>query len=317
MALLDTVARRAALSGGRIVLPEGEDPRVVTAASRLAGQHRARVSLIGDPARITAAARAAQASLVGVSVLPVGDRGRIELTKALLLAARGDRLAPAEADRHAATAVMQAAMLVQSGQADAFVAGAIHTTGDVLRAALWLIGTAPGVHTVSSYFAMVKADAAGVERVLFFADCAVVPDPDPAQLADIAIATADNFRAVTGGEPHVALLSFSTKGSARHPHADKVNAATARARAPAAPTCTSTARCRPTPRWSRAWARRRPRARSWPATRTCSSSRTSTRRTSATSCCNASVVGRPTDRSCRASRVRPTTSRAAARPTVS
>ncbi len=231
MALLDTVARRAAVSGGRIVLPEGEDPRVVTAASRLAGQHRAMVSIIGDPARITAAARAVQASLVGVTVLAVTERGRIEQTKAMLLAARGERLAPAEADRHAATAVMQAAALVRAGQAEAFVAGATHTTGDVLRAALWLIGTAPGVNTVSSYFAMVKADAAGAERVLFFADCAVVPDPDPAQLADIAIATADNFRVVTGGEPHVALLSFSTKGSAKHPHADKVIEATARARA--------------------------------------------------------------------------------------
>lgn len=231
MSLLDTVARRAGLSGGRIVLPEGEDPRVVAAAARLVTQHRAKVSLIGDPARITAAARAAQANLMGVNVLPIGDRDRIESTKAALLAARGERLAPAEADRHAATAVMQAAALVRSGEADTFVAGATHTTGDVLRAALWLIGTAPGVQTVSSYFAMVKADASGNERVLFFADCAVVPDPDPAQLADIAIATADNFRGITGGEPHVALLSFSTKGSAKHPHVDKVIEATARARA--------------------------------------------------------------------------------------
>ncbi len=231
MSLLDTVARRAGLSGGRLVLPEGEDPRVVAAAARLASQHRAKVSLIGDPARITAAARGAQANLVGVNLLPVGERARIEPTKAALLAARGERLAPAEADRHAATAVMQAAALVRSGEADAFVAGATLTTGDVLRAALWLIGTAPGVETVSSYFAMVKAESAGNERVLFFADCAVVPDPDPAQLADIAIATADNFRAITGGEPHVALLSFSTKGSAKHPHADKVIEATARARA--------------------------------------------------------------------------------------
>ena len=231
MSLIDTVARRAALSTGRIVLPEGEDPRVVTAAARLTQQRQAKVTLIGDPARITAAARAAQANLVGVIVLSVDDRARIEQTRNALLAARGERLAPADADRHAATAVMQAATLVHAGQADAFVAGATHTTGDVLRAALWLIGTAPGVHTVSSYFAMVKADAAGAERVLFFADCAVVPDPDPAQLADIAIATADNYRAVTGGEPHVALLSFSTRGSAKHPHADKVIEATARARA--------------------------------------------------------------------------------------
>ena len=231
MSLIDTVARRAALSGGRLVLPEGEDPRIVSAAARLTRDRQVKVSLIGDPARIQDVARSAQASLVGVNVLALADRARIEATKAALLAARGERLAPADADRHAATAVMQAAALVRAGEADAFVAGATHPTGDVLRAALWLIGTAPGVNTVSSYFAMVKPEPNGGERVLFFADCAVVPDPDPAQLADIAIATADNYRGVMGGEPHVAMLSFSTKGSAKHPRADKVIEATARARA--------------------------------------------------------------------------------------
>jgi len=231
MTLLDTVTRRAVLSPGRLVLPEGEDPRIVVAAARLTQQRMAKVTLLGDPERIRAAARAAQASLVGVVVLPIAERGAIERTRAALVAARGERLEPAEADRHAALAVMQGAAMVRSGDADACVAGATHTTGDVLRAALWLIGTAPGVNTLSSYFAMVKTEPGGKERVLFFADCAVVPDPDPAQLADIAIATADNFRAVTGGEPHVAMLSFSTMGSASHPRADKVIEATARARA--------------------------------------------------------------------------------------
>jgi phosphate acetyltransferase len=231
MSLIETVARRAALSGGRLVLPEGEDPRILTAAARLVREHAVKVSVVGDPDRIRTVARSAQANLVGVTVLPVAERARIESTRAALLAARGERLAPADADRHAATAVMQAAALVRAGEADAFVAGATHTTGDVLRAALWLIGTAPGVNTVSSYFAMVHPEPGGAERVLFFADCAVVPDPDPAQLADIAIATADNYRAIMGGEPHVAMLSFSTRGSAKHPLADKVIDATARARA--------------------------------------------------------------------------------------
>ncbi len=125
---------------------------------------------------------------------------------------------------------MQAACLVREGAADAFVAGATHATSDVLRAAIFLLGTAPGIRTVASYFAMVKEES-GKERVLFFADGGVVPDPDPAQLADIAISTADRFRALTGGEPHVAMLSFSTKGSATHPHVAKVVEATARARA--------------------------------------------------------------------------------------
>jgi phosphate acetyltransferase len=229
--LLDTLARRAALSPGRLVLPEGEDPRIVRAAAALTARRLARVTLLGDPVKIAATARAAQANLVGVAVLPSADPGRIERTRTALVAARGTRITPEQADAFARTTPMQAAALVHAGEADAFVAGATHTTSDVLRAALYLLGTAPGTSTVSSYFAMVKDEGGGRERILFFADCGVVPDPDPGQLADIAIATADNFRAVTGEEPHVAMLSFSTRGSAKHPRADKVIEATARARA--------------------------------------------------------------------------------------
>ncbi len=207
MSLLATVARRAALSGGRLVLPEGKDARIAAAAAKLTREHGAHGTTLADGT----------------------DRGRFERTKAAILAARGTRVTPADADRHAGSAVMQAAAMVRAGEADAFVAGATLPTSDVLRAALWLLGTAPGVNTVSSYFAMVQPGVK--ERVLFFADCAVVPDPDPSQLADIAIATADSFRAVTGEEPHVGMLSFSTKGSAKHPRADRVIEATAHARA--------------------------------------------------------------------------------------
>ena len=231
MGLLATLERKSALSPGRLVLPEGDDPRVVQAAATLTQKKLARVTLIGDPAKITQAARAAQANLVGVNVLAAADPARVEATRNAILAARGPRIDAEAARAHAPARPMQAAALVRAGEADAFVAGATHATSDVLRAALWLIGTAPGTATVSSYFAMVKDEGAGKERVLFFADCGVVPDPDPAQLADIALATADNFRALTGGEPHVAMLSFSTKGSAKHPRADKVIEATARARA--------------------------------------------------------------------------------------
>jgi len=228
--LLDTLTRKAQLSPRRLVLPEGEDPRIVRAAGVLAARKLAHVTLLGDPVKVRDVARAAQANLVGVEVLATKDGPLVERTKAALLAARGERIDAARAAEEARRSPMQAACLVREGLADAFVGGATHPTSDILRAAIFLIGTAQGVRTVASYFAMVQ-EKEGKERILFFADGGVVPDPDPAQLADIAISTADRFRALTQQEPHVAMLSFSTKGSAKHAHVDKVIEATARARA--------------------------------------------------------------------------------------
>ena len=214
-----------------MVLPEGEDPRIVQAAAELTRRGWARVVLLGNPAAVRAAAQKAQANLVGVEVRDANDPALVARTRAALLAARAGRIDDTRAAEEARSRPMQAACLVREGEAHAFVAGATHATGDVLRAAIFLLGTAPGVRTVSSYFAMVETHPGGSERVLFFADGGVVPDPDAAQLAEIAIATADNWRALMQSEPHVAMLSFSTKGSARHPRADKVIEATARARA--------------------------------------------------------------------------------------
>ena len=230
MGLLDTLARKAALQPRRLVLAEGEDPRIVRAAATITQRGYAKVTLLGDPEKIRDVARAQQANLVGVTVLSSQDPGLVERTRAALIAARGDRIDPARAAEEARRVNMQAAAMVRAGEADTFISGATHPTSDVLRAAIFLLGTAPGVRTVASYFAMVRKEG-DAERILFFADCAVVPDPDPAQLADIAISTADRFRALVGLEPHVAMLSFSTKGSATHPHIDKVIEATARARA--------------------------------------------------------------------------------------
>jgi phosphate acetyltransferase len=228
-AVLDRIRREARLKPRRLALAEGDDPRVVRAADRLSRDRLAEVTLIADRDVARATARRAEAALLGVHLEDVNDPAAIERTRAALRAARGDRLTPADAERYARDPVFQAAARVRDGAADCFVAGASRTTADVLRAALWLIGTAPGVSVVSSFFLMVVPGAAG-ERVFVFADCGVVPDPNAAQLAEIGCLAADSFERLTGEVPHTAFLSFSTRGSAEHPRVTKVREALALAR---------------------------------------------------------------------------------------
>lgn len=225
--------RRAAAGERRIVLPESWDERTLRAAATLAHEAIAEPVLVLDPARPDshAAARA-----VGVEVVdPATDPARDEAA-ALLLARRGARgLDEAEAARLAGTPLYLADALVALGHADGCVAGAVHSTGDVLRAALWTIGVAPGSRTVSSAFYMVVPPFRGAEpEVLTFADCAVVRYPTAEQLADIALAAARDRPAIVGDEPRVALLSFSSAGSAEGESVALVREAVAmvRARAP-------------------------------------------------------------------------------------
>ncbi len=231
--VLDRIRRQARLDPRRLVLAEGDDERVVRAADRLSRAGLARVTVVGDRDTVRATARRAEAPLVGVTVEDAGDAAAVERTAAALTAARGARLAASDRDRLARDPLFQAAARVREGLADCFVAGASRTTADVLRAALWLIGTAPGVSTVSSFFLMVlpSRGGAGDERVFVFADCGVVPDPTPVQLAEIGCLAADRYATLTGGVPHTAFLSFSTRGSAEHPRVAKVREALALARA--------------------------------------------------------------------------------------
>lgn len=231
-ALLERLRQVARRAPRRVVLPEGEDDRILEAAARLTRDQLAQVTVLGAPERIRDAARRAGASLHNVTVADAEDPGHVAATLAALRAARGDKLTEPDAARYARDPLFQGAARVRDGSADVCVAGATRTTSDVLRAAIFLIGTQPGVKTVTSWFLMVVPPV-GVspERVLLFTDCAVVPDPDPDQLAEIACLAADDFARLTREVPHVAFLSFSTRGSAAHPRVEKVRAALARARA--------------------------------------------------------------------------------------
>ena len=224
---LERIRRAAQSSPRRLLLAEAGDPRVVGAAAKLGRDAIARVTLLGDPAEARATARRGDLSPGGFDVRDASDASLVSRTRAALAASRGSKLGESDLARYAADPLFQAALLVREGEADTFVAGAVRTTADVLRAALWLIGLEPGVKSVSSFFLMLMPDG----RPLTFADCGVVPDPTAEQLAEIACLAADRHRTLTQEEPHVALLSFSTRGSAEHPHVAKVREATALARA--------------------------------------------------------------------------------------
>jgi phosphate acetyltransferase len=230
--VLDRFRRLARARPQRLLLAEGEDERVVRAADRIARMGVAEVALVGSADVVRDTVRKADLSPGAIALRDAGDPAAIERTARALQESRGDRLTPADRDRYARDPLFQAAAAVRHGDADLFVAGAARTTADVLRAALWLIGLAPGGKLVSSFFVMVVPPlAGGPERVFVFADCAVVPDPDPGQLAEIACVSADSYERLMQQVPHVAFLSFSTRGSAEHPRVTKVREALALAKA--------------------------------------------------------------------------------------
>ncbi|HEY3685536.1 MAG TPA: phosphotransacetylase [Streptosporangiaceae bacterium] len=214
----------SALDGAaiRVVLPDGDDPRVIAAAARLAADTPVRPVLIGGFGGDGAAGAA------GVPVWRVrelaADR---EVREVLAGAVRDGGGPPSVVVERVSDPLYLGAAAVRLGYADACVGGAARPTGDVLRAALRVLGLRPGISTLSSSFLMALPDG----RVLAYGDCAVLPEPDEAQLADVAIATAGTYADLTGGDPVVALLSFSTYGSAAHPHVDRVRRATERVRA--------------------------------------------------------------------------------------
>jgi phosphate acetyltransferase len=231
---LEELRTRASASRRRLVFPESGDPRTLAGVTELARLRTVEPLLVLDPA---APETHAAAAATGVPVVDPAADARTDGVAQDLLAARAHKgLTRDRAADLARTPLYFADGLVGRGDVDGCVAGAVYTTADVLRAALWLVGPAPGVRTVSSAFYMVTPPFRGGSdlEVLTFTDCAVVPYPTPSQLVDIALAAASDRRRIVGDEPRVALLSFSTRGSGAGPSVDAVREATAelRRRAP-------------------------------------------------------------------------------------
>lgn len=236
MDILERIHQRAAARPQRIVLPEGNDPRTVVAASICARDRLARITVLGDESTVRQSAQQLGVDLGGVEVLD--HRRSSDFEKMVTIfheLRRAKGLMADEARTLMSDPLYYGNLMVRLGKADGSVAGATNTTSHTVRAALHCIGVRPGFKLVSSFFLMALKDINfGHNGAMIFADCGVVIEPSAAELAEIAIASADSCRALLGTTPRVAMLSFSTKGSAKHRLVDKVVEATRTVKARAA-----------------------------------------------------------------------------------
>ncbi len=231
MQLFDKLSKKAKEHPQRIVLPEGTEPRTLTAADRIIADGLAKIILIGDPNEVLAMAQELKLDHIKeATIVNPADPEVIERYAPLYFELRKNKgITMEQARLTTSNPLYLGCLMVKSGDADGQVAGAMNTTGNVLRAAFQVIKTQPGIDVVSGAFLMLLPEGSpfGTDGILIFADCAVVPDPTAKELAQIAVSAGQTARDIAGITPRVAMLSFSTKGSAKHERIDKVIEATA------------------------------------------------------------------------------------------
>ena len=266
MSVFERCLEKCRARKGAVVYSDGEDRRVVSAAAKLIREGLVEPILIGDPEKVRAALQESGETGVSLQVVNPYNPALLQHNAAEYMSIQKDKgkdISEEEAIKAVKNPLAAGALMVRRGEAEIGVAGNLSSTADVIRAGLRMVGTAAGSKTVSSFFFMLKDN-----NVCMFTDCAVIPEPTSAQLADIAISTAGVYKRVMGDEARVALLSFSTKGSAKHERVDTP---------PSSPKSPGS---------------RRPGARS-PGTRTCSCSPPLKPATSVIKSRSASAAGRP------------------------
>ena len=228
----DSIIAKAQAKRQTIVLAEGEDSRVIEAALRAQAEAIAYCVLLGDEARIRQRADEGDFDLDGIRIEdPSASTQLADYAAELYRLRKHKGVSEAQARDMARDPLCFADLMLRANHADGSIAGAVYTTGDRVRSALQIVGVAPGFSSVSSFMLMLfEAEHHRPWQIKLFADCGLVVDPDAEQLAEIAVATAHSAQQLLDEEPRVAMLSFSTDGSANHPHVEKVRRATSLAR---------------------------------------------------------------------------------------